>query len=67
MNRMADVAGMFKKGLNEPFVVDFEGETFECKFAETGFKACFIGDVFYNDDEVLLQCLILGEAVIVDD
>ena len=67
MNRMADVAALFGKKLGESFVVDYEGETLECRFAETGFKACILGDELMNDDEVILQCLILGKAVIVDE
>ena len=66
-NRMADVAKMFGKELGEPFIIDLEGETFEGKFTEAGFKACFLGDEFCNDDEEMLHCLILGEAVIIDE
>lgn len=65
-NRMADVARLFGKKINEEFIVDFDGEIYDCKFTEEGFKSCFIGDSLYDDDESLLETLILGDAMIVE-
>ena len=67
MNRMEQVAALFGKKLDDAFMVDFDGVIFDCKFTEEGFKACFVGDSLYDDDESLLETLILGEAEIVED
>ena len=66
-NKMAQVAKMFNKQLNEAFIVRYDGILLDCRFTETGFEECVFGDEFYDDDADMMQCLILGEAEIVED
>ena len=68
MNRMADVAKMFGKGLNEPFVAVIWDYVRKCKFSDEGLEVEYVDDS--NDwvkSDSWLRCLLTGEAVIVDD
>jgi hypothetical protein len=66
-NKMAQVAQMFGKQLNEAFIARYDGILLDCRFTENGFESCPYGDEFYDDDADMMQFLILGEAEIVED
>lgn len=69
-NRMAEVARLFGKKLGEEFAVKdrYRTRTEWCKFTEHGLlcldKAFFL---WQNSDNDLLQHLLKGTAVIVDE
>lgn len=67
-NKMEMVAKLFGKNLGERFTVRYDNHLFDCKFAECGFVACGVYDNPYLDfDTFILQDLLVGRAVIVDD
>ena len=68
MNRMADVAGMFKKKLREEFEMTYHGQRFKAKFMSGGLYGYTpsVDRWSLANDHVLIS-LLIGEAVIVDD
>ena len=62
MNKMADIAAVFGKKLNEPFKVKYLGDIHKAEFTEDGLKQ---SDYFIEFD--MLHVLATGLAVIVDD
>jgi hypothetical protein len=67
-NKMAEVAKLFGKKLNERFTVRYDNSLFDCKFTDCGFTAYGAYDNPYLDfDTFILQDLLVGRAVIVDE
>ena len=66
MNRMADVAALFGKNLNEEFTAVIWDAMQKCKFTDEGLEAKSLDGKWYKSDN-WLRCLLIGEAVIVDD
>ena len=65
MNRMADVARLFGKKLDEEFIAVVGYEKVKCKFTNDGLKnECFDS---WGVSNTFLGCLLTGEAVIVDE
>ena len=65
MNRMADVAALFGKKLNEEFTAVIWDETRKCKFTHNGLKIEGIDSWGVSNN--WLGCLLTGEAVILDE
>lgn len=67
-NKMEAVAQLFGKKLGERFTVKYDNDLFDCKFAEYGFDTYGAYDNPYlNFDAFILQDLLVGRAVIVND
>jgi hypothetical protein len=68
-NKMEQVAALFGKKLNERFTVRYDGNhLFDCKFTECGLISYGAYDNPWLDfDTFMLQDLLVGRAVIVDD
>ena len=67
-NKMEQVAALFGKKLNERFTVRYDNCLFDCKFTDCGFISYGAYDNPYLDfDTFILQDLLVGRAVIVDD
>jgi len=67
-NKMAQVAALFGKKLNERFTVRYDNCLFDCKFTDCGFISYGAYDNPYLDfDTFILQDLLVGRAVIVDE
>ena len=66
-NKTEQVAAMFGKKLNEDFTINFYGRLFDVTFDEDGLKV--FSDTLFEDElsRLLLEGLILGNAVIVGD
>ena len=66
-NKMEQVAAMFGKKLNEDFTINFYGRLFDVTFDEDGLKV--FSDTLFEDElsRLLLEGLILGNAVIVKE
>lgn len=63
-NKMAEVARLFGKKLGERFTVRYINCLYDCTFADCGFIVYSAYDDF---DVFLLQALLIGRAVIVDE
>lgn len=67
-NKMAEVAAMFGKKLGERFTVKRDHDRFDCEFSTCGFMARGAYENPYMDfDCFILEDLLIGKAVIVDD
>jgi len=67
-NRMAEVAKLFGKKLNERFTVRYDNHLFECKFTDYGFYSYGEYENPYLDfDAFILRDLLVGRAVTVDE
>ena len=67
-SKMAEVVALFGKKLNERFTVRYDNCLFDCKFTEYGFDSYGEYENPYLDfDAFILQDLLVGRAVIVDD
>lgn len=67
-NKMEVVAALFGKELGERFTVRYDNCLFDCKFSECGFISYGAYDNPYLDfDTFLLQDLLVGRAVVVND
>ena len=67
-NKMEQVAAMFGKKKNERFTVRYGTYLFDCKFTDCGFTSYGAYENPYLDcDAFILQDLLVGRAVIVDD
>ena len=66
-NRMADVAKMFRKKLNEPFIVKWEGVKVRAMFNEDYLCIMNFGYGWHGVRDEILRKLITGKAVIVDE
>ena len=67
-NKMAEVAKMFGKKLGERFTVERDHDRFDCEFAPCGFMVRGVYENPYLDfDAFILQDLLVGRAVIVDE
>jgi hypothetical protein len=66
-NRMADVAKMFGKKLNEPFKVEWEGKKVRVMFDEDYLCIMNFGYGWHGVADKILRELITGEAVIIDE
>lgn len=66
-NKTEQVVAMFGKKLNEDFTINFYGRLFDVTFDEDGLKV--FSDTLFEDElsRLLLEGLILGNAVIVGD
>ena len=66
-NKMKQVANLFGKELCEDFTINFYGRMFDVTFDEDGLKV--FSDTLFEDElsRLLLEGLILGNAVIVED
>ena len=66
-NKTEQVAAMFGKKLNEDFTINFYGRLFDVTFDEDGLKV--FSDTLFEDElsRLLLEGLILGNAVIVEE
>ena len=68
MNRMADVAKMFGKDINERFTVKWGGRRYDMIFSLYGITI-YYDFIDFEDaiEAMLLRALITGEAVIIDN
>ena len=66
MNRMADVAKMFGKKLNEDFKAVIWDSIMECRFTNGGLEIKMDNGLYRNNGN-WLSCLLTGEAKIVED
>jgi hypothetical protein len=67
-NKMEAVAQLFGKKLNERFTVRYDNCLFDCKFTDCGFTSYGAYENPYLDcDAFILQDLLVGRAVIVDE
>ena len=67
-NKMAEVAALFGKQLGERFTVERDHDRFDCEFSLYGFVAHGAYENPYLDfDAFILQDLLVGRAVIVDE
>ena len=66
-NKMKQIAKLFGKELNEDFTINFYGRLFDVTFDEDGLKV--FSDTLFEDElsRLLLEGLILGNAVIICD
>ena len=72
-NKMEQVAAMFGKQLGERFIVERDYGRFDCEFAACGFVT--YGFVTYgayenpylNFDDLILEDLLTGRAVIINE
>lgn len=64
-NKMAEVAALFRKKLDEEFEVRASKYIIKTKFTKTGLKEHFFTSEWLLNGE-LLQMLLTGEAVIID-
>lgn len=66
-NKMADIAKLFGKELGEDFKINFYSRLFDVTFTENGLEV--FSDTLFEDElsRLLLEGLILGNAVIVED
>lgn len=66
-NKMTDIAKLFGKELGEDFTINFYGRLFDVVFDEDGLKV--FSDTLFEDElsRLLLEGLILGNAVIIGD
>lgn len=67
MNRMADVAKLFNKKLNEPFNVEWEGTKVRVMFDEDYLCIMNFGYGWHTVGDEILRKLIAGKVVIVDE
>ena len=63
MNRMADVAKLFKKSLNESFEIKYLGDIHTIVFREDGVHQLTDYDIEFD----IFHVLFTGEAVIIND
>lgn len=67
-NKMEQVAAIFGKKLGERFTARYDNHLFDCKFTECGLATY---DAYDNPylvfDAFILQYLLIGRAVIVDE
>ncbi|WP_028130256.1 hypothetical protein [Selenomonas sp. AE3005] len=67
-NKMAEVAKMFGKKLGERFTVKIDNQRYSCSFEEYGFNSYgAYENPYLSFDAFILQELLTGTAVIVDD
>jgi hypothetical protein len=67
-NKMAEVAKMFGKRLGERFQVKIDNQIYDCSFREYGFDSYgAYENPYLSFDAFILQELLTGTAVIVDD
>lgn len=66
-NRMADVAKIFGKKLNEPFVVEWKGKKVRAMFDVDYLCIMNFGYGWHTVGDEILRKLITGKAVIVDE
>lgn len=66
-NKIADIAKLFGKELYEDFTINFYGRLYDVTFNEDGLKV--FSDTLFEDElsRLLLEGLILGNAVIIGD
>lgn len=66
-NKMKQVANLFGKKLCEDFTINFYGRLFDVTFDEDGLKV--FSDTLFEDElsRLLLEELIIGNAVIVEE
>jgi hypothetical protein len=66
-NKMEQVAAMFGKELGKRFTVNFYNRLFDVAFDKSGLRV-FSDEIFEDElSRLLLEGLIIGNAVIVDD
>ena len=65
-NRMEDVAKLFGKKPGEEFRAVIYDEVMQCKFSHNGLKIK-MSDGWHTSNGGWLSCLLMGEAVIVED
>ena len=66
-NKTEQVVAMFGKKLNDDFTINFYGRLFDVTFDEDGLKV--FSDTLFEDElsRLLLEGLIIGNAIIVGD
>lgn len=65
MNRMADVAALFGKKLDEDFTAVIWDSVVECRFTNGGLEIKLDNGLYRNNGN-WLSCLLTGEAEIVE-
>lgn len=66
-NKMEQVAQMFGKKLGERFTINFYGRLFDVAFDKHGLRV-FSDEIFEDElSRLLLEGLIIGNAVVVDE
>ena len=67
-NKMEAVAQLFGKKLGERFTVERDHDIFDCRFMKSGFEtSCAYENPYMDFDCFILEELLTGKAVIVDD
>lgn len=67
-NKMEQVAALFGKKLGERFTVERDHDIFDCRFMKSGFETfCAYENPYMDFDCFILEELLTGKAVIVDD
>lgn len=66
-NKMAEVAKLFRKELGERFTINFYNRLYGAAFDKHGLRV-FSDEIFEDElSRLLLEGLIIGNAVIVDE
>lgn len=65
-NKMEQVAALFGKEIGEEFTAVIYDAVMQCKFTKNGLKIK-MSDGWHTTNGGWLSCLLIGEAVIVDE
>ena len=66
-SKMALVAEMFEKKLNERFTISRHGHRYEARFFSGGFEVIGLENPYVDTDPFVLMDLLIGEVKIVGD
>lgn len=66
-NKMAQVAELFGKKLNERFTISRHGHKYEARFFSEGFEVLGLENPYVDTDPFVLMDLLIGEAEITRD
>ena len=66
-SKMAQVASLFGKKLNERFTIEMQGSRYGGRFTVAGLDVVGCENPFLDMDCYFLEALLIGQAVIVDE